>query len=238
MYSIVLLAAMSTGAEGPAFGHGNGCWLDSCCPMRYGWVSCGCHGWGSGCYGCFGGCHGCWGGCYGCYGSCFGCYGGCYGSSCHGYIWPLAYGVYPPLQPYGGYGLYPSAPAPGMLLTPGGPRAISPTAPEPLPRPKEEPKRPLTLAPASIVLEVPADAIVYFDGNRMKSTSTHRLFHTPPLEPGEDYYYWVRVIIEQGGKKVEEAKRVVVRAGEKVESSFVHVGHERPAVADAARLHD
>ena len=54
MYSIVLAAALTTGAATPAWGWG------------------GCHG--GGCYGCWG-CRGCWGGCYGCYGCCGGCYG-------------------------------------------------------------------------------------------------------------------------------------------------------------------
>ena len=61
MYSVVLMAALTTGGETPAFG-------------RHG-----CHG----CYGCYGCCGGCWGcyGCYGCYGchGCWGCCGGCYG---------------------------------------------------------------------------------------------------------------------------------------------------------------
>ncbi len=65
MYSMVLMAALSTGGDLPAC-HRGGC--------------CGCYG---GCYGCWGGCYGCcgcWGGCWGCYG-CYGCWGcyGCYG---------------------------------------------------------------------------------------------------------------------------------------------------------------
>src|SRR5947209_7339054 len=108
MYSIILMAAMSSGAQDPSFGnkyaHVGGCWLDSCCPARYGWVSCPGPAYGSG-YGC--GCYG-----YGC-----GCCGGCYGG-CHGYYWPLAYGVYPPLLPYGGYGLYPVPPPGGTGYDP------------------------------------------------------------------------------------------------------------------------
>ncbi len=67
MYSVVLMAALTAGAEAPD------CW------WKHGCYSC------NGCYGCAG-CYGCYGcnGCYGCHGGgwqCHGCYG-CYG--CHG----------------------------------------------------------------------------------------------------------------------------------------------------------
>jgi uncharacterized protein (TIGR03000 family) len=75
MYSVVLMAALSTGGEMPAFGrHGcRGCW--GCC---------------GGCWGCCGGCWGCCGGCCGgCWGCCGGCCGGCYGG---GSYWGGHYG--------------------------------------------------------------------------------------------------------------------------------------------------
>lgn len=64
MYSMVLMAALTTGTNAPDhfFRHGcHGCWG-------------GCRGYWGGCHGCYGGysCHGCWGG----YGS---WYGGCWG---------------------------------------------------------------------------------------------------------------------------------------------------------------
>jgi uncharacterized protein (TIGR03000 family) len=72
MYSMVLMMALTTGGEAPAFCHG--CW------------GCGCGCWGGcgGC-GCWGGCGG-YRGCGGCYGGCCGgCYGGgCYGGGCYG----------------------------------------------------------------------------------------------------------------------------------------------------------
>lgn len=97
MYSVVLLAAMSTPGDATAFGKKGGCYGGAAC---YGTVSYGCTGVAS-CYGCTGmgscygstivvgaGCHGasCYGAaCYGaaCYGS--SCYGAsCFGSSCYG----------------------------------------------------------------------------------------------------------------------------------------------------------
>src|SRR5262245_26916623 len=223
MYSVVLMVTMSTGTESPTFGGkwAHPCPLDSCLPMRYGWVSCG----PKVSY---------WHGCGGC-GACYGCYG-CYG--CHGYLWPLAYGVYPPLLPCGGYGLYPAVPA-RADGTPGDLK-IGPGIGSPLPKPREEPKPPTPIRlsheeTASIVMNVPADAEVYIDRNRMKSTSTRRVFTTPPLEPGKEYFYWVRVVVEDRGKKVEQVKKVFVRAGERSEPSFANVMIDRPALAEAAK---
>src|SRR5271165_5908685 len=84
MYTVVLMAALTTGSAAP-----------DCHWFR------GCHGGYGGCYGghnsWYGGCYG--GGCYG-YG-CYGCggYGGGYGG---GYT-PVSYGCY---GCYGGYGCY------------------------------------------------------------------------------------------------------------------------------------
>ena len=87
MYSVVLMAALSTGGEMPAFGHRGGCCgcYGGCWGGCYGCSGCwggGC--WGGGCRGWHGGCRGGWGGCWGCSG-CWGC-GGCYGGwGGHGY---------------------------------------------------------------------------------------------------------------------------------------------------------
>src|SRR5262245_23130074 len=83
MYSMVLMAALTTGSSTPDCCFG-GCFQN--------W--CGCYG-GHGCYGYYGGCYGCYGGCYGGYGSsyyggCYGCWGG-YGAwygSCYEYAQP------------------------------------------------------------------------------------------------------------------------------------------------------
>jgi hypothetical protein len=82
MYSMVLMAALTTGSVAPECHRWGGC--------------CGCYGgYGGGCYGgCYGGYGGCyggggWGGCYGCWGgySSWGCCG-CYGGGFAAPIWP------------------------------------------------------------------------------------------------------------------------------------------------------
>ena len=75
MYSIVLMMALTTGGESPAWCHGcGGCWGCGGCYGGGCWGGKGCYG--GGCYG--GGYYG--GGCYG--GGCYG--GGCYGGGCYG----------------------------------------------------------------------------------------------------------------------------------------------------------
>jgi uncharacterized protein (TIGR03000 family) len=100
MYSVVLMMAMTSGAEVPDFGRRGGCY--------------GC--WG----GCYGGCYGCWGGCYGgcwgCYGGCYGCYGGCYG--CYGGGWgtPVMYSMTVQSMPSASYARATTASAPATLV--------------------------------------------------------------------------------------------------------------------------
>jgi uncharacterized protein (TIGR03000 family) len=143
MYSIVLMAAMTSTTEAPSFGDvwAKHCFWECCLPARYGWVACGpgysayypasytsCYGYGCGCGGCYSSCYGCYGGCWGsCYGGCGGwhhaCYGGyynCYGGG--GWAAPWAGVGYSGFGAYGNFGNYNTIPvyaapvyaAPGM----------------------------------------------------------------------------------------------------------------------------
>jgi uncharacterized protein (TIGR03000 family) len=195
MYSIVLMMALNTSADVPAFGHGcRGC---NGCNGCHGAVACnggGCHGCrgGHGCNGCNGGCHGCRGGhglfgglfkghgCRGCNGGCHGCNGcngGCHGAGCHGCT--------------------------------GG--AVKPAEPvKEMPKEKKEG----VSAPATIVINVPADAKITIDDNPTRSTETVRRFVTPALETGKDFYYTVKAELVVDGQSQTETKRVMVRAGQ------------------------
>jgi uncharacterized protein (TIGR03000 family) len=53
--------------------------------------------------------------------------------------------------------------------------------------------------PAKFILWVPADAEVWFNGVPTKQTGTRREFVTPPLDPGGDYSYRLRVRWNEGG---------------------------------------
>jgi uncharacterized protein (TIGR03000 family) len=232
MYSAVLMMALTGGAaDVPAFGHGcNGCWggCSGCCGGGWGG---GCHGgWGGGCHGCHGGgglfhrrhgCHGCngccGGGCYGggCYGGgCYGggyggCYGGgyggCYGGGyggCYGGGYGGCYG--------GGYGCAGGVIEGGVIMGP------APTGKQPETAPKPTPKdgKAFLAAPATIVVSLPAEAKLTIDGAATRSTSETRVFASPALDPGKEYYYILKADLVRDGKTVSTTKRVTVRAGD------------------------
>jgi uncharacterized protein (TIGR03000 family) len=190
MYSVVLMAALTTTAAEAPACHRS------------------CHGYSAcyGCSGCYGGCRGGWGGCYGgCWG---GGYGSCYGSfyGCHG-----CYGC------YGCYGCSGYAP---VMVAPSGPPTMPPAggaAPAPPPKPSGSGALPTK---AKLIVNLPSDAKLYIDGQLMKTTSAVRSFNTPALDQGQLYYYEVRAEVMRDGKPVTENKRVIVRAGEEVKTSF------------------
>jgi uncharacterized protein (TIGR03000 family) len=259
MYSLVLMAALTTAPEAEGFGGSwyNHCTLDSCLPIRYGWKPYGCVMHTPihipyGCYGC-GGCHGHYGHWNGCYGS--GCYG--YGLGYwHADAWSYGagyggFGAYGNYGNFGSYSLYPSGAStlnltptvidrsvlpnpsgsggvvvPNMPSTIGPGGSLTPTPYDPLtPRKQIRDVREFdsTTTTANIVVEVPEGAIVYIDGNKMKSTAARRVFTTPPIEKGQDYFYTVRVVVEQNGRKIEDSQKVTVRGGEETAASFAHL---------------
>ncbi len=54
----------------------------------------------------------------------------------------------------------------------------------------------------------------------MKVNSRTCSFKTPMLAKGETYYYELRVETTRNGKSVSETKKVTVRAGEEITTTF------------------
>jgi uncharacterized protein (TIGR03000 family) len=203
MYSVVLMMAMSGGAEAPEFG-GRGC---------NGCAGGGCHGVASGCHGgCRGGlfhrdrgCHGCSGsachggsGCHGCRGGLFGgrrCHGG---NGCHG-------GCVGSVGCTGGCG--------GVIMPPAGDPKTMPKGGEPKTKTTGE-------IPATIIVSLPADAKLTFDGNVTNSTSARRTFTTPALDVNGEYVYTLRAEIVREGRSIVETQQVTVRGGQTSEVPF------------------
>lgn len=190
MYSVVLMAALSTGAGAPDCWHRHSSYAT-------------CHG----CYAAVG-CTGCWG-CTGCYGGtwragCYGCFGGygCYGGGCSGC--------------YGCYGFSSYAP---VMMPPAQPPGKTPE-PLPKPKPDDKDKGSVLENKARLVVEVPADARLYIDDQMMKTESARRVFNTPRLDPAQAYYYVLRAEIVRDGRTFTESKQVIVRAGAEVQASF------------------
>jgi len=74
--------------------------------------------------------------------------------------------------------------------------------------------------PAGITLRVPAGARFFFDGDTTRQTGAVRRFVSPPLPPGPDYHYAVRVAWKEGGQSVTQTRRLTVHAGDQVNLSF------------------
>jgi uncharacterized protein (TIGR03000 family) len=103
----------------------------------------------------------------------------------------------------------------GVVVQPGQP--YKPPAPKPDDKKKEETAKPNQ---ATIIVQVPAEAKMFVDGNEANLTSTSRRFITPALEMGRDYFYTIRAEKTRKGEKVAESKRVVFRAGQTVKVNF------------------
>jgi uncharacterized protein (TIGR03000 family) len=122
--------------------------------------------------------------------------------------------------------------APGGVA-PGYPDGGTTTPPgEALPKPKPDDKdKGMGVAPnrAKLIVELPADAKLYVDDRAIKNGANPRTFHTPELEPGQLYYYELRVEVMRDGKPVTESKRVIVKAGEVIRANFPRTESESVA---------
>lgn len=186
MYSMVLMAALTTGTDLPDFGRRGGC----CgCYGGYGYGYGGCYGgygWGGG-YGRYAGGWGGWGGGYGGYGGGWGGWGG----------WGYAYS--PVISTYASPVIVANTLPPTTAVA----RSMyySPDS--------------TSNNRATIIVHVPANATLVVDGKPTRSTSETRRFYSPPLEPGKSYHYTFEARMERDGQMVKVDKRVDVGAGDR-----------------------
>jgi len=231
MYSMVLMVAMTGGAEVPDWGR-HGCYGGGYGGCYGGWAGCygggyygygGCYGyagWGGGCwgggYGCYGSGYGCWGSGYGCYGSGYGCWGSGYANwNCGGSYGGYGWGGYP----YGtGWGLANATPT--LITVPSAPATAVVQAGyyNPGNAPVAAASRPAAGKPgsnrAALVVHLPANAKLTVDNTPTQATSDTRHFVTPPLEPGATYRYVLYAELNRNGRKVTASRNVEVRAGQ------------------------
>jgi uncharacterized protein (TIGR03000 family) len=113
-----------------------------------------------------------------------------------------------------------------VVPAPGGPA-------EKAPAPKPEPRQTLAPTKSKLVVEVPADAKLYIDDQLMKTASAKRVFNTPTLEPGQQYYYILKAEVVREGKTYSETKRVLVRAGQEIKAAFPELESEAIAKAES-----
>jgi uncharacterized protein (TIGR03000 family) len=74
-----------------------------------------------------------------------------------------------------------------------------------------------TAAPATIVVDLPADAKLTIDGAATTSTSGHRTFVSPDLEPGKKFTYTLRAEVTRDNKPVVMEEKITVRAGKETQ---------------------
>ena len=78
--------------------------------------------------------------------------------------------------------------------------------------------------PAEIAMRVPDGARIWFDGEETTQTGTSRKFVSPPLDPGREYTYEVRVQWKEGEDMVERTRRLTVQAGDHIGLEFSRHG--------------
>ncbi len=74
---------------------------------------------------------------------------------------------------------------------------------------------------ALLVVEVPAEAKVFVNGNETQSKGGVRRFLSRGLAAGRQYEFVVRIAVERDGKPAEQTKVVALGAGERTSVSFV-----------------
>ena len=88
-------------------------------------------------------------------------------------------------------------------------------------------------APAQITILVPPDAEVFFDGQPTEQKGGERPFVTPPLPVGKKLHYDVLARWKDGGKMVEQTRRVEVTGGATVKVDFLTAA---PVADDKGKL--
>jgi uncharacterized protein (TIGR03000 family) len=99
-----------------------------------------------------------------------------------------------------------------------------------------EKKGPSTLVPAkaTLVVDLPANAKLFVDGMPVEeATAGVQSFDTPALQPGQLYYYTVRVETMRDGKPVSESRRILVHAGQVIRADFKELESEAVRTAQA-----
>jgi uncharacterized protein (TIGR03000 family) len=217
MYTTVLVAVLSTTTATPAWGgrfHHCGC--SGSIPIAYGYYGSGCCGGWQISYGCNG--SGCWGG--------WVMSNGCYNSACWGSM-PYVYGptnqvgrpVYRSLKT-GANGVvrkkkararYEKISRPVQQDDPQAQQEQTGTRPTAKGQPMQKSR---SLAPATLVVKLPADARLTINGNVVPSSSSTRKYVSKPLAPGQKYSFALQAKIAHEDWTMTTKKRVTVRAGE------------------------
>jgi uncharacterized protein (TIGR03000 family) len=85
-----------------------------------------------------------------------------------------------------------------------------------------------------MILKVPSTAELWFNGTKTAAqTKAVRHFVTPALEPGQDYSYDIRVRWTENGRPVEQTRKILVRAGDRLTLNLMDLS-KTPSKATSA----
>lgn len=102
----------------------------------------------------------------------------------------------------------PNLPLPPRPTETGGPPPLFPLSGEEVDR------------PALLELRVPAEAEVWFNGEKTIQKGDERIFRSPSLPAGKTFQYEVKVRWNKEGKEQEQTRTIPVRAGEQIRLTF------------------
>lgn len=102
-------------------------------------------------------------------------------------------------------------------------------------QPKADPMKPLTAAPASVIVTLPADATLLANGVRTRQTGPERRFSTPELTPFSRHMYTLTAEISRHNQTITETIDVEVFPGQVIHVTFrkllAFVGQEPASIA-------
>jgi uncharacterized protein (TIGR03000 family) len=78
-----------------------------------------------------------------------------------------------------------------------------------------------------IRVQVPPDAEVWVEGQKMTLKGPVRFFESPPVTPGIEYVYHIRAHWKEGGQDIDEVREATVYAGSKVGIDFTRRAREK-----------
>jgi uncharacterized protein (TIGR03000 family) len=97
--------------------------------------------------------------------------------------------------------------------TPAGQRRGDSSAPTP-PAGDDGSTSIIPLRATVLSLKVPVDAKVYINDHQTKTTGELRRYVSRNLDPGRDYYYHIKAVVERDGKEIVRNEVVALKAGD------------------------
>jgi uncharacterized protein (TIGR03000 family) len=75
-------------------------------------------------------------------------------------------------------------------------------------------------------VRVPANADIWFDGNRTTQKGSLRQFASPPLDPNGAYSYEIRARWMENGRQVDRTEKVTGHSGERMTVDFLSLSKQ------------